>query len=73
MSSPHLTDRHSNPSIPEITLEPPTPSRVTGELEDEATPGPTDDPLNELNDRDLNSSSSDSDITIDDPEEGLDD
>ena len=32
MSSPHLTDRHSNPSIPEITLEPPTPSRVTGEL-----------------------------------------
>ena len=73
MSSPHLIDRHSNPSIPEITLEPPTPSRVTGELEDEATPGPTDDPLNELNDRDLNSSSSDSDITIDDPEEGLDD
>ena len=55
MSSPHHTDRHSNPSIPEITLEPPTPSRVTGE--DEATPGPTDDPLNELNDRDLNSSS----------------
>ena len=67
LSTPPQPSRpHSVLTIPEITLEPPTPSRITDE--NTATSGLIEDPQSASNDSDLNSSSSDIDISVDDEE-----
>ena len=67
LSTPPQPSRpHSVLTIPEITLEPPTLSRITDE--NTATSGLIEDPQSASNDSDLNSSSSDVDISVDDEE-----